>query len=232
VRPTLAETTSAARAIADGRDPPQRRARALRRRRFRHTIGTSAAGEAGLRAIPDTRAPHGGRRFGGLSESGRFVADTPLVRLPWEVDLRTYKAPRMRRRAAAFVVAALLLVCLLAVGCSRSDDGGDGSLVTTLVGRVKASGAFVAINSFRNGDLVAYVCDGKSGVTLNGDGRTSDGRIGLISKNGAKISGNLSERAASGTFALPDGKRAVFTARPPRGRAVADRMARCRRLCE
>ena len=142
----------------------------------------------------------------------------------------------IRRKAHRFAASAALIVVLglATAGCgsdARHEAADRKPLVTSLVADARGSDAFISINSYRNGDLVAYVCDGSDGVTLNGHGRGRNGAVELISKGGAKLTGRLTEGRATGTFTPRKGKPADFIARPPEGRAIADRMADCRRIC-
>ena len=126
-----------------------------------------------------------------------------------------------RRTTGACLAAAALLVS----GCGGGDEGGGGEpaatsqdkpLVTNAVGRVDGSDAFIAINAYRNGDVVGYVCDGKRlGEVLNGS--VTDGELALVSDGGAKVTGTMTKESAEGTFTGPDGKALEFTAERPTG---------------
>jgi hypothetical protein len=120
--------------------------------------------------------------------------------------------------AARRVLGTTLAVFLLA-GCGGSDDDGARSarVVGTFVGAVTGSDAYVAVVAGTQ-NVVAYVCDGEQGIAQLFSGRRSEDRF-EVRAGGARITAELSERAAVGRVAIAGATPRRFAAKPAKGRA-------------
>lgn len=118
------------------------------------------------------------------------------------------------------ILVAAVLVILAAAGCGGDDEEASPPkpLLTSVVGRVEGLDAFIGMVSYRNGDVIGYVCDGKRlGEVVAGS--AAEGEIELVSDTGAKVAATLSKDRASGTFTTSDGEEFDFTAARSTGNA-------------
>jgi hypothetical protein len=90
------------------------------------------------------------------------------------------------------------------------------------VGRVRGSGLYVAVEVDKNGNVLAYVCDGKNGKAATWwawfEGKASRNAIDLRSR-GYRLRADLTRGWAKGTITLPNRRVLHFDARPARGTA-------------
>jgi hypothetical protein len=134
---------------------------------------------------------------------------------------------KQTRTWSRFLLAVPLVLALAA--CSADDrpdraGGATNPVVGSFVGKVKGTGAFLAVVAapIEGGDaggVHIYVSDGR-GLSESLSGSISGERFVAASDDGdAEVRGELSEDSVTGTVALPGGKTGRYEASPPSGTA-------------
>jgi hypothetical protein len=130
-----------------------------------------------------------------------------------------------RTKSMGVLVSALVALSLLVAGCAGGGGPqGDSPPVTgNFVGEAPDEEAFVAIvaaspdeEEGQERDVRAYLCDGES-VSEWFTGRADANELNLISEGGARLEGNLSTEASTGTITLEDDRILTYTAELARG---------------
>src|SRR3990170_5064707 len=137
-------------------------------------------------------------------------------------------------RPLAMGLVLVLAIWLLAAGCGGSGgEYGGGSppqeeqkdappVTGSFVGEAPDEEAFVAIVAVspeeegNERDVRAYLCDGES-VTEWFTGTAEGNELDLTSEGGARLEGNLSTEASTGTITLEDDTTLTYTADLARG---------------
>ena len=121
----------------------------------------------------------------------------------------------------------LVLALWITAGCGGSGGEYGGSqqqeqkaappVTGSFVGEVPDEEAFVAIvaagpeEEGQERDVRAYLCDGES-VTEWFTGRAEGNELDLTSEGGARLEGNLSTEASTGTITLDEARTLTYTA--------------------
>src|SRR5215204_6066256 len=135
----------------------------------------------------------------------------------------------VRMRTMGLVV---VLALWITAGCGGSGGEYGGSqqqeqkaappVTGSFVGEVPDEEAFVAIvaaspdDEGQERDVRAYLCDGES-VTEWFTGRAEGNELDLTSEGDARLEGNLSTEASTGTITLDDARTLTYTAELARG---------------
>ena len=135
----------------------------------------------------------------------------------------------VRLRAMGLVV---VLALWITAGCGGSGGEYGGSqqqeqkaappVTGSFVGEVPDEEAFVTIvaagpeEEGQERDVRAYLCDGES-VTEWFTGRAEGNELDLTSEGGARLEGNVSTEASTGTITLDDARTLTYTAELARG---------------
>ncbi len=139
---------------------------------------------------------------------------------------------RVRRTARGFVV--MLALWLLVAGCGGGGGGGSQQqeeqkatppVTGNFVGEAPEEDAFVALvaaspeeEEGQERDVRAYLCDGES-ISEWFTGTAEGNELDLTSEGGggARLEGNLSAEASTGTITLEDDQTLTYTAELARG---------------
>ncbi len=136
----------------------------------------------------------------------------------------------VRPKSMGFFVSALLALSLMA-GCGGggaqqqgvSQEQSAPPATGTFVGKASDEDAFVAIvaaspdeEEGQERDVRAYLCDGE-GVTEWFTGRAEGNELNLTSESDARLEGNLSTEASTGTITLEEDRTLTYTAELARG---------------
>ena len=116
----------------------------------------------------------------------------------------------------------LLTIAGLALGACGDDDGAkggatpttrdtSGGIIGSWTGKVDGSDAFIAISTFEDRLMLAYVCDSK-GIAEWFRGNAGKDALELTSAGGARLKAKLAKDDASGSVTLSDGRTLNFKA--------------------
>jgi hypothetical protein len=126
--------------------------------------------------------------------------------------------PRLASNGLLFAVVLVLLLALLA-GCGGDDDGAQSNPVAgTYVGKVRGTRAFVAVvaSPAREGQdrraVTVYACDARRICEWLSGSATGNGFEASSDDNDAEANGKLSDKSATGSIKLADGKSVRYEA--------------------